>query len=881
MKKTEAISLLLNNAVSPIAKMYHPNMEVQVNVAKDNGEHVRGEHAGKTWRGWTDGFETWKSFRIPWNADGDAQYIDNELNFDLAKHVEGIGMTGWDWKNKQSLWVGYDFDSITNHEAGIPEEVLKELQDKTLNIEWVSLLRSTSGKGIHLYLFFSEPIPTATHTEHAALARSLLSSLTIETGFNFKASVDCVGSVLWCYHRKAEGTNGLTWIKKGGSFEVSRIPKNWRDHIDVTSRQRKKIKTHNSVEQLSSAVKAFCLDDSHQRILKWFAKTAERTWWWDSDYNMLVCHTLDLATCHKELELKGIFKTDSTGSSDQNCFCFPAKGGSFVVRRHGQNVREATTWVIDETGWTKCTFNSPPNFHDACVVNGGLEDAKGNYVFPTCRKVQDTLKLLNLKFSFPDNLEHRKTLLKMKGNKIVIAVVRDSDDTKPEGFLQESKFWVKVLTHHEESEPLHAQDALVRHVISNNTDAGWYININDEWVNQPKSNVVSVLVSQMIGYKRAEIEQMIGLSILDPWTLVQRPFEDEYLGNRQWNRDAAQLAFIPTSGKFSHWLDLLQHLGSGLDEVVKADEWCQLSNISNGSDYLFAWITSMFQKPTEPLPYLFFFGAQNTGKSTFHEAIHLLLKNGKGYIRADRALKDKSGFNGELENAVLAVVEETDLSKERTASERIKDWVTGKTISIRTMYQKSYDIANTLHWCQMANDGNNCPILKGDTRIVAIEVPHLKTEIPKAKLLDMLKDEAPAFLYEVFNYELPEPKGRLALPALETEIKKDIMQSNNTLLEHFMDTKTKVVVGHLTYFADFYQAFRIFVIERQPSESAKWTEKRVLLEMPRLADVVRGKYGESDSLAIGNLTLQLDAEPMDYHFAHVQGYLKKEGLCTE
>ena len=47
-----------------------------------------------------------------------------------------------------------------------------------------------------------------------------------------------------------------------------------------------------------------------------------------------------------------------------------------------------------------------------------------------------------------------------------------------------------------------------------------------------------------------------------------------------------------------------------------------------------------------------------------------------GVARADSALINPSGFNGELEGSVLCVIEETDLRTNRQAQERIKDWVT-------------------------------------------------------------------------------------------------------------------------------------------------------------------------------------------------------------
>ena len=123
-------------------------------------------------------------------------------------------------------------------------------------------------------------------------------------------------------------------------------------------------------------------------------------------------------------------------------------------------------------------------------------------------------------------------------------------------------------------------------------------------------------------------------------------------------------------------------------------------NIRTGAQYLTAWIASTLRRPFEPLPYLFLFGPENSGKSIIHEAIDLLVT--KGVTRADRALSNKNDFNGELHNAILCVVEERNFSADEVAHQRIKDWVTPIDISIRRMRTDSYKQKNTTHWVQCA-----------------------------------------------------------------------------------------------------------------------------------------------------------------------------------
>ena len=140
-------------------------MEVQVNVAVDGAEKVPDKR-----NQFTDGKEKWFPIRIPKNAKDEPYFDDYPLHYSLAAHAEGIGLTGWDWKNRCSRWVAFDFDAITGHAAGIgvTDEELRAVLAAAIKIPWVTVRKSTSGRGIHLYVFFSDPPKTMNHTEHAA-----------------------------------------------------------------------------------------------------------------------------------------------------------------------------------------------------------------------------------------------------------------------------------------------------------------------------------------------------------------------------------------------------------------------------------------------------------------------------------------------------------------------------------------------------------------------------------------------------------------------------------------------------------------------------------------------------------------------------------------
>lgn len=878
--QTEVISRFLNHeTVEDLAKLYNLGMEVQVNVAQGNGERIESEYKGKTWQGWNDGLETWKPIRIPYNANSNPEYTDRPMTWNLEKHVEAIGMTGWDWQNKVSRWVAFDFDSIVGHSEKhlkkLSDEELDQIRKAVTNIPWVTLRYSTGGNGLHLYVFLPN-VPTQNHNEHAALGRAILSKLSGLTGYNFESKVDACGGNMWVWHRKMKGTKGLTLIKPGEI--LTDIPANWETHIKVVSGHKRRVSpsflNDTEVEGVEKMFNELCgqitknnLDEDHKRLIAWLDENGAQ-WWWDTDHNMLITHTADLKKAHDALGFKGIFRTTAKGreKNDHNCFCFPLRKGGWCVRRYSRGAEEDSSWEQDGQGWTKCQYNCMPDLATACRAHGGIEHTNGGFVFKEAEQAGHAAHDLGINLDIPARMRLRVARLKEhKDGRLIVEIKKDEDDTSNglEDWLKEGKAWKKIFKGNV-SQPMEHDtgnyDDVIRHMITpNNEDYGWVIKGDGEWRNEPLTHVKHYL--QSLGLKPPEVFTAIGASVVRAWKVVSLPFQPEYIGDRIWNRFAPQYKVPRKENRdnlsYPTWQKMLNHCGAGLDQGVKDSSWCRANGILTGGDYLKVWVASLLQEPTKPLPYLFFYGPQNSGKTTFYEAIELLVT--RGVTRAHLALTSEGGFNAEIRDAILCVVEELDLRTGKSAYNRIKDWVTARTICIHEKRETPYTVDNHTHWIQCANDRDFCPVFPGDTRITMCYVPELDVLdlIPKTELIELLQKEASDFLTEVLHVEIPKSNDRLNVQVIITADKMTAEEEQMNMVELFIQQECYHVDGEHVNYAEFYDKFFDWL---PPEEQLNriYTKNNASKLLPRWA--IKGRNTNGGQLSIGNLSFtKMDA----------------------
>ena len=244
-----------------------------------------------------------------------------------------------------------------------------------------------------------------------------------------------------------------------------------------------------------------------------------------------------------------------------------------------------------------------------------------------------------------------------------------------------------------------------------------------------------------------------------------------------------------------------------------------------------------FRDPFEPLPYLFLWGNENSGKSILHEALELLVT--KGVVKADKVLKSNNEFNRELAGAIICAVEEKALTP--AAHDRIKEYVPPARVAIREMRTNVYQVPNTTHWIQTSNKKTACPVASGDTRITVIAVRRLfKEEIP-SEMEARLKEEASHFLYTLLNMPLPPLIERLRLPMVATQSKAETAELNKTSLQRFIDECCQLREGPRTLrFSEFYDAFQQHL---DAGEKHEWSKRNVTREMPNQHSLVLGHAG--------------------------------------
>jgi hypothetical protein len=602
MKISDAINKFLAKQTSPHAAHYHSGLELQI----DPVDAATVERSGI-------GVYVFP-IRIPKNGSTSPYDNDRDMPYPLEM-VDRLGTSGWNWRKKTSEFVVFDFDSGQGHNAGLSDEELQEVQQAAANLPYVQVHRSKGGKGLHFYVFLEEVSDVLVRKDHRLVSLVVIAQMSRDADFDFSKRSDCEGVIAWLWSRDA-ASNGFALVKK--ATEKLTLSSDWRER--GLAAQRKTSARRNG-KQLDSMLADFTaayddvqLDDQHEAIIDWLCANG-----WVcviEDYNgtpLLRTHTAGLKAAHQALKLRGVFETISTGTDPNkpNCFCFFRSSGRLVVRRYGSGCREAATWQPDDSNWTFCNFNEDPDFDTVCKAVGGSPAGRGDYRFDDHESAIEAIRLLGSDLIVPERLQGRPIFAKQCRGTVFLKMQDakgDRDEDGPEWRLYRRN-WEKVVEVEARKAEAPTCDHYVRRLINRTNKGICYVHRTDEgvWIDEEKDNCRLRLLAA--GYEEEAAKIALGCAVARPWMLVNDPFGPEYRKGRIWNREGAQLAVEPAEhdGPFTTWISILEHCGQGLNDAVANNPWCMQHSVRNGADYLLLWIVSLFQRPRQRLPYLFFY----------------------------------------------------------------------------------------------------------------------------------------------------------------------------------------------------------------------------------------------------------------------------------
>ena len=136
-------------------------------------------------------------------------------------------------------------------------------------------------------------------------------------------------------------------------------------------------------------------------------------------------------------------------------------------------------------------------------------------------------------------------------------------------------------------------------------------------------------------------------------------------------------------------------------------------------DYINTWIANIIQHPLKKSMVLK--GIQGCGKDTFTKFFQKLI--GKDYyINTDSPDLIFGKFNGNIENKIICVLNETNGKDTFTINENIKDAITRNETNIHNKMMKPYTVKDACNFIFLTNNDNPIKIPNDDRRFFCVEM---------------------------------------------------------------------------------------------------------------------------------------------------------------
>jgi len=417
-------------------------------------------------------------------------------------------------------------------------------------------------------------------------------------------------------------------------------------------------------------------------------------------------------------------------------------------------------------------YNVPTTFEEAVGTTGRF-DRRGIAILDN---PDETFRLLGIPLTIPALLAGREVAVERQERSLFVSVPAKQDEREQDlpGWRYVRRKWEHDIPNcFPEAGPTMYEER-IRLTTDKYKAQAWVIkDARSQWKDQPLSAVRMFIKG--FGHDDYEIAQVVQHHMNHNYQLTEIPFTEEELPDRIWNRFGARLSCTPMPGKFPHIQMILEHVGRNLQSAVEENDWCRNHGVANGAGYLKLWAAVIFRHPDRRLPGLFIWSPeQNIGKSSYGRMLTRGFLGENGWCELKKELT-RDDFNDQMKGAALCLLEELDLSANFQAYQLVKNYIDNPHLKLRGIYSKAVTEPNYTHFIHTANYRHFCPVYPGDARLVLFRVdPYQGEDLTwKMKLCPLVDEEMPAFLYHLLHeIELPPSAGRLYLPVLETEDKR-------------------------------------------------------------------------------------------------------------
>ena len=208
-------------------------------------------------------------------------------------------------------------------------------------------------------------------------------------------------------------------------------------------------------------------------------------------------------------------------------------------------------------------------------------------------------------------------------------------------------------------------------------------------------------------------------------------------------------------------------------------------------DHFINWLAVIWQQRRKPLTAWVLSGTQGTGKGLlFHHILRPLF--GRAHAVQKRAMELGSQFNGWLEQALVAFIDEVNAdmftsTNAKAVESDLKTMITEPTASIRRMRTDSYEVKNYTAFIFSSNEKRPVSIPMGDRRFNVAKFQENKLQITQQEI-DGIENELEAFAHQLSTYKASFDRAR---SILQTEDRIEIQRRSITSIDELCNALTK------------------------------------------------------------------------------------------